>query len=76
MIIFYITLVVSVALIAGGFFIPPVGIVDGSVITSVGELLLFTVIAQIPNIIEAAKNGKSIKIQKGDSSIEVSSEQS
>ena len=32
---------VSVGLIVGGFFTPPMGVVDGSVLTAVGELLLF-----------------------------------
>ena len=44
--------------------------IDGSVLTAVGELLMFSVIARIP---EAIKAGKSVKIQKGDSSVEISS---
>ena len=66
--VFYLNLVVSIALIVGGFFVPPVGIIDGSVLTAVGELLMFSVIAKIPDAIKA---GKSVKIQKGDSSIEI-----
>lgn len=42
--------------------------IDGSVLTAVGEILMFSVIARIP---EAIKAGKSVKIQKGDSSIEI-----
>ena len=49
------------------------GIIDDSVLTAVGELLMFGVLAQLPSLIDAAKNGKSIKLTKGDSSIEVSS---
>ena len=66
--VFYITFVLSVVLIVSGFLIPPTGIIDGSVLTAVGELLMFSVIARIP---EAIKAGKSVKIQKGDSSIEI-----
>ena len=50
-------------------------ILDGSVLTAVGELLMFGVLAQLPALINAARNGKSIKLTKGDSSIEVSSPQ-
>ena len=70
---FYITLVVSIGLIVGGFFVPPVGVIDGSVITSVGLLLMFAVVAQIPDILQAVKEGKSIKLSKGDFSAEVTS---
>ena len=47
------------------------GVIDGSVLTAVGLLLMFSVVARIP---EAIKVGKSVKIQKGDSSVEFSSE--
>lgn len=67
--VFYVNLVISLALIVGGFFCPPIGSIDGSVLTAVGMLLMFTVIAKLP---EAIKDGKSIKIQKGDTSFEVS----
>ena len=70
---FYINLSVSIVLIVGGFLLPPMGIIDGSVLTAVGLLLMFGVLAQVPVLISAAKNGKSIKLTKGDSSIEVSS---
>ena len=49
------------------------GIIDGSVLTAVGELLMFGVLAQVPTLIAAAKNGKSIKLTKGDFSAEVTS---
>ena len=70
---FYINLSVSIVLIVGGFLLPPMGIIDGSVLTAVGELLMFGVLAQVPALISAAKNGKSVKISKGDFSAEVSS---
>lgn len=69
--VFYITFALSVALIVGGFFCPPIGQIDGSVLTAVGLLILFATIEKIP---EAVKAGKSIKVQKGDFSAEVSSE--
>ena len=73
--IFYVTLAVSLLLITGGFLLPPMGIIDSSVLTAVGELLMFGVMAQVPHLIEAAKNGKSIRLQKGDFSAEVSAKE-
>ena len=66
---FYANLVISILLIVGGFLVPPVGIIDGSVLTAVGLLLMFSVIEKIP---EAIKAGKNIKVQKGDSSVVIS----
>ena len=63
-----ITFVLSVLLIVGGFFVPPVGIIDGSVLTAVGLLLMFSAIEKIPAAIKA---GRNLKIQKGDFTAEV-----
>ena len=73
--IFYLTFAISLLLIIGGFLLPPMGIIDGSVLTAVGELLMFGVLAQVPALISAAKNGKCIKLSKGDFTAEVSSSQ-
>ena len=70
---FYLTFAISLLLIIGGFLLPPMGIIDGSVLTAVGELLMFGVLAQLPAIIDAAKNGKNIKVTKGDFTAEVTS---
>ena len=59
--VFYLNLVVSI-------FVPPVGVIDGSVLTAVGLLLMFSVIAKIP---EAIKAGKIVRISKGDFTTEV-----
>lgn len=72
--VFYLNLTISIALIVGGFLVPPVGVIDGSVLTAVGLLLMFAVIAQLPKVIEAARNGQSFKVTKGDFGVEVSSE--
>ena len=71
--VFYLTLAISLLLIIGGFLLPPMGIIDGSVLTAVGELLMFGVLAQVPALIDAAKNGKSVKISEGDFTAEVTS---
>lgn len=69
---YYLNLTISIVLIIGGFLVPPIGIVDGSVLTAVGLLLMFSVVERIP---EAVKAGKTVKISKGDSSVEISSEE-
>ena len=67
--VFTVTFVLSVLLIVG-FFCPPIGVIDGSVLSAVGLLLMFATIDKIP---EAIKAGRNLKIQKGDFSAEVSS---
>ncbi len=59
---------VSVGLIIGGFFVPPMGSIDGSVLTSVGELLLFPTLLYGFRAIEL---GLSVKFQKGETSITI-----
>ena len=66
--VFYVTFILSVLLIVGGFFCPPIGVIDGSVLTTVGLLLLFAVIEKLP---QAIREGRSIKFQKGDLELEV-----
>ena len=61
---FIICFFVSVGLIVGGFFVPPMGIIDGSVLTAVGELMLFPTLLYV-------ELGLTVKFQKGDSSIEI-----
>jgi hypothetical protein len=71
MIFLRISFVLSVVLTVGGFLCPPIGSIDGSVLTAVGMLLMFSVIEKIP---EAIKAGKSVKIVKGDFSAEIESD--
>ena len=62
---------VSVGLIIGGFFVPPMGVIDGSCLTAVGELLLF------PTLLygfRAVELGMTLKFSKGDTTIEISQE--
>lgn len=42
---FWVTLVVALSLIIGGFFVPPTGEVDGSLLTATGELFLWPALA-------------------------------
>ena len=67
-IIFWVCLLVSVGLFVGGFLVPPMGVIDGSVLTAVGILFGFATLGMIPTIIETAEHAK---ITKGDMTIEL-----
>ena len=62
---------VSVGLIVGGFLVPPTGVIDGSVLKAVGELLLFPTLLYGFRAIEL---GLNVKFQKGDTSIAINNE--
>ena len=66
---FWICLIVTIGLLVGGFFTPPMGVIDGSVLTAAGLLFAFGTLAQIPIIIEVAGYAK---ISRGDTTIEIS----
>ena len=56
----------------GGFFVPPMGIIDGSVLTAVGELVL------VPTLLygfRAVELGMKVKFQKGETSISIHKEE-
>lgn len=55
--------VLAFLLFAGGFFVPPVGVIDGSVLTAGGELLGFVAIFFAWHSVD---NGKSATIQHGN----------
>ena len=48
-----ITLTISLLLIVGEFITPPIGQIDGSVLTAVGMLVLFATVEKIPEAIRA-----------------------
>ena len=64
---FWICLIVSIGLIVAGSCVPPMGIIDGSVLTAVGILFGFASLAQVPVIIEVAGY---VRMTKGDMTIE------
>lgn len=65
---FVICFFVSVGLIVGGFFVPPMGQIDGSVLTAVGELLLFPTLLYGYRAVEL---GMKVRFQKGSTSVEI-----
>ena len=66
--VFWVCLIASLVLIIGGFFVPPIGVIDGSVLTAVGELLGFSAL----NVLMLGlNNGTDITVRKGDLEVEV-----
>lgn len=60
--VFWISLVISFALIVAGFIAPPMGVIDNSVLIAVGMLLGFVVVHQLPQIFHT----KHISTKIGD----------
>lgn len=61
---------IAVSLIVAGFFVPPIGIIDGSVIQAVGEIFAFTALLEIPHCIVVAK-GKTISFKHGETEVNI-----
>lgn len=68
-IIFCVCLVISLLLIIGSFFMPPMGVVDGSILAATGELFAWPTLFAVYNIITS---GRAVTFKKGD--MEVSTE--
>jgi hypothetical protein len=66
---FAVCLAVSIGLIVGGFFVPPKGVIDGSVLKGVGELFAFAALAVGGHAITL---GYDLKISKGETSVDLS----
>lgn len=69
--VFLTCLVISICLIVGGFFCPPQGEIDGSVLTAVGELFAFPTLAYG---FRAFELGYNLKVSHGDTTIEVTND--
>ena len=65
---FWVTLVFSIGLIVGSFFVPPMGVVDGSILASVGELFGFATLA---TVIEAIKKGSDVSVTHNNTTVTV-----
>ena len=61
--IFYVCLIIAIMLFVGGFFCPPMGVIDGSVLKAAGILLGFAALGVAG---QNLANGKDITIQKDD----------
>lgn len=64
--IFYICLGVAIALFVGGFFCPPMGVIDGSVLKAGGILFGFAALAVAG---QNLANGKDVIFKKDDTEV-------
>jgi len=53
----WICLIISVSLIIASFVLPPIGIIDNSVLAAVGELFAFGTLFKIPAMVKSIKDG-------------------
>lgn len=68
-VVFIITLTTSIVLAVIGFFCPPQGVIDGSVLLACSIFLGFASLAEVRSMVE---DGKSAKFTHGETSIEIS----
>ena len=65
---FVVCLALSIGLIVASWFVPPMAIVDGTVLAAVGELFGFAALA---TVIQAVDKGHKATITKGDTTLTV-----
>ncbi len=66
--VFFICLSMAVILLSASFILPPLGIIDPSVLAATGELFAF---ATLGSVVAAVERGKTAKISKGNVSLSV-----
>ena len=66
--IFLLTVLVSIGLIVTSFFVPPLAVIDGSVLAAVGELFGFAALAEVAWAVE---KGHSATISHNNTTIEI-----
>ena len=66
--IFYVCLVFALILFVGGFFCPPMGVIDGSILKAAGILLGFATLGVAG---QNLANGKDIIFSHGDTKVEI-----
>lgn len=65
---FWVFGLIATALIITSFFIPPLAVIDGSVIASVGELFAF---AALGAVIHAIDKGKTASVTHGGTTVSI-----
>lgn len=65
---FWITLFFAVALLVTGFFMPPMAVIDGSILKAVGELMFWPAIAFG---VKAVEDGRVAKINFGKATVRI-----
>lgn len=66
--IFFVCLAVSIGLFVGGFFCPPMGVIDGSLLKAAGILFGFAALAVAG---QNLANGKEVTIRHDDTEVEI-----
>lgn len=61
--------IIAVGLIVAGFLVPPTGVIDGSVLTAVGEIVFLVLVFFVWDCVT---KGKIAKIKKGDMEASIS----
>lgn len=69
--VFIVAFIVSLSLFIAGFFVPPMGEIDGSVLKAAGILLGFATLAMIPSILES---GRRATLRHGDTELIIGEE--
>lgn len=69
--IFIVCLIISICLFVGGFFVPPLGVIDGSVLTAGGILFGFAALAVAG---QNLANGKDVTFRNGDTEVVIEDE--
>jgi hypothetical protein len=67
---FWICLIASITLSVAGFIVPPVGKIDSSVLTAMGELLGFSALY---TVYVAIVKGEDVKVKHGSTTLTVGS---
>lgn len=70
--IFYVCLAFALSLFIGGFFCPPMGVIDGSVLKAGGILLGFATLAVAG---QNLANGKDVIFSHGETKVEINDEE-
>lgn len=70
--IFYVCLAFSLTLFIGGFFCPPMGVIDGSVLKAAGILLGFATLAVAG---QNLANGKDVIFTHGETKVEINDDE-
>ncbi len=65
---FWTCLILSIVLIFTSFIVPPMAVIDASVIAAVGELFAF---ATLGCVVTAMNKGADVSITKGDTTLKV-----
>lgn len=65
-------MLISIVLIVASFLVPPTGVIDGSVLMGIGELMAgAAVLSFLGNLPDYIKAGATAKISKGDLNLEL-----